>query len=236
MIKMPNVMPAPAACLVVAAGLLAATQVHAVTRAARFETGNEGWLVANITDLPGAGTAATWDSANQRITATDIYTWTTFSAPADLLGNRVAFYGGTLSFDLQDTLKDDNADSIATFGIAAGATAMFWFGGSPSTTTLTTFTATLDENDSRWRIGGSPLDIGTGTAPTAAQFQAVLGSLTMLRINADWRTAGVDVSTLDNVVLQSAVPEPAPAVLLAAGIAALAWRQQQRQRQRRRSA
>lgn len=207
-----------------ALGLLAASTAQAAASLSSFDTGNEGWLVANIIDAPGAGGGADWDSVNQRLTTRDLYTWTTFSAPAALLGNQLAYYGGTLSFDLMDDQKDANADSVATFGIAAGATSMFWFGGSPSTTAMTTFVAGLSETDTRWRLGGSPLDVTSGTAPTQAQFQAVLSALTLLRINADWRTAYNDTAVLDNVLLLSPVPEPTPALLLAAGLAALAWR------------
>lgn len=206
-------------------GLLILGSAQAVTRSSTFDTDNEGWLVANIAAAPGAGTAAVWDSASQRLVTSDLYTWTTYSAPTAWMGNRVAFYGGTLSFDLMDDLKDDNADTVATFGISAGSTSMYWFGGAPSTTSMTTFTATLSEADTRWRIGGLPTNAALGTLPTAAEFQAVLSGLTLLRINADWRTAGNDTSTLDNVVLQSApVPEPGAAALLAAGLAVLAWR------------
>ncbi len=207
-----------------ALSLLAAAGAQAATHISTFDTGNEGWLVANISSAPGAGTPAGWDSVNQRLTTSDLYSWTTFSAPASLLGNRLAYYGGTISFDLMDDLKDANADTVATFGIASGTTSMFWFGGAPSTRAMTTFVAGLSEADTRWRIGGLPTDFTSGTAPTQAEFQAVLSALTMLRINADWRTAGNDTAALDNVLLQSPVPEPAPALLLAAGLAAMAWR------------
>jgi PEP-CTERM motif len=216
----PGLVPVLACVLV----LSSHTVAEAAARHFTFETGSEGWLVTDITSLPGAGVAPTWDDINQRISTSDIASWTTFSAPAEVLGDQSVYYGGIFGFDLQDTLKDANADTVATFGMAAGSTTMYWFGGAPSTTGLSTFVAGLSPDDTRWRIGGLPFDINSGSLPTPAQFQAVLGGLTMLRINADWRTAGNDISTLDNVLFLSPVPEPAPVALLAAGLAALAWR------------
>jgi alkaline phosphatase D len=218
--------PSVVRALALAASLLAACSAQAADVVSRFDSSTEGWLVGDISSLPGAGVAATWDSAAQRITTSDIATWTTYSAPATFLGNKLAFYGGSFSFDLTDNLKDDNADSIATFGIASGTTALYWFGGAPSTTAMSSFNAGLSAADSRWRIGGLPTDFASGTAPSAAQFQAVLGALTAIRINADWKTAGNDITALDNVVLAAApVPEPAAGWLMAAGLAVFALRQ-----------
>lgn len=202
---------------------LAAAGAQAADIASRFDSSAEGWRVSDIGSLPGAGSAATWDSGLQRITTSDIATWTVYSAPASFLGNKASFYSGSFSFQLTDNLKDDNADSVATFGMASGPTALYWFGGSPSTTAMTSFTASLTVDDTRWRLGGLPTDIGSGATPTAAQFQAVLGALTAIRINADWKTAGNDITALDNVVLAaSPVPEPGAGWLMGAGVAALA--------------
>jgi hypothetical protein len=217
----------PTRITLAAMSLLIGGLAQAATRSATFDTDNGGWLVSNISSAVGGGVSATWDNINQRIVTTDIATWTTYSAPASFLGDSSAFYGGSFSFDLQDDMKDANADTVATFGLASGVTTMYWFGGSPALAP-THFEAGLSPADTRWRLGGSPLDFSSGAAPTAAEFQAVLSNLTMLRINADWRTAGNDSTTLDNVVVQSAVPEPAQLWLLGAGIACLAWQRRAR--------
>lgn len=209
--------------LLATAAWVASPAAGAADIASGFDSSAEGWLVSEINALPGSGSPATWDSATQRITTSDIASWTTYSAPPAFLGNLSAFHGGSFSFQLTDNLKDDNADSVATFGIASGATALYWFGGAPSTTAMTSFAAGLGVADTRWRIGGLPTDSTTGTAPTASQFQAVLAAVTAIRINADWRTAGNDITALDNVLLSTTpVPEPASGALLALGLVAVA--------------
>ena len=236
-------MPAPKRLRLTLAflGLAASTAAQAVSISSRFDTGNDGWVITDIVSAPGTGLGASWDAANLRITTPDITTWTTFSAPAAYLGNLSAYYGGSFSFDLRDSVKDANADAAATFGIATGTvpsntSILFWFGGSPSTTLMTNFAAPLSETDAHWRLLG-PADLAllaflnqaptitSGSAPTSAQFQSMLANVSALRISADWKTGGADdVADLDNVVLASAVPEPGSAALMAAGLAWLGWR------------
>ena len=212
--------------LSLAVGLAAsAASAQAAQIASHFDSNAEGWRVSDISNPPGAGSVANWDSIMQRITTSDISAWTTYSAPVAFLGNKLGYYGGSFSFELTDNLKDLNADSVATFGIASGTTALYWFGGSPSTTSMTSFSASLSAADLRWRINGLPTNLASGSAPTAAQFQAVLGALSAIRINADWKTAGNDLTALDNVVLASApVPEPSAGWLMGLGAVAVALR------------
>lgn len=212
--------------LVAMSGLLAGiAAAHATPVASSFDAGRQGWKVANVSDLPGAGVAAGWDAAGQRLNTGDLFALTTFSAPLAYLGNQSAQYGLALRFDLMDRRKDADADKYATVGLlGAGGDYLLWFGGAPSTSSMTTYTAALSELDPRWRLNATPDSMASGSAPTAAQFKAVLGNLVALRINADWyggNPAVNDDSYLDNVVL-GAVPEPQAWGLLAAGLAALA--------------
>ncbi|MFN0182753.1 MAG: PEP-CTERM sorting domain-containing protein [Aquabacterium sp.] len=213
----------PIACRILAlsaAALLAPTAGANVVH--HFDSGAQGWRVTDIAAPTGVGAVAPWDGGGQRLVTRDVTSWTVFDAPDAMLHDLSAYAGGRFSFDLQDTLKDANADSVATFGILGGNGArLFWYGGSPSTTLLSRFEATLGVADSRWRLGGLPVDMNSGVAPTAQQWAAVLADVAAIRINADWKTGGNDQSWLDNVALTVAVPEPQTYALLAIGLAAV---------------
>lgn len=188
---------------------------HAAAQAvvsSTFDADADGWTVTDVTGGPSS--APTWTSGV--IKTTDLYNWTTFLAPPKFTGDVSAYIGGTLKFDLQDTLKDANADNYFTVSINSGAGNLMWFGGSPSTTSLTAFSALLDSSAPGWRLNSAVGDPNSGVAPSPAQFAAVLSSVTRLHIDADWRS-GPDEVTLDNVFL-SPIPEPSSVLLLMAGL------------------
>jgi hypothetical protein len=186
--------------------------------ASRFDSGAEGWTVRNLLPPQEGGEAATYLPGPGRIrTQPDPYPWTVFSAPAAFLGDMSAYAGGTIAFELSDTLRDADAERFPTLLLRSGPSYLAWLGGAPETD-LTSFRATLAPS-AQWLIGMSPL----AAAPaTAADFALVLASVDAVYINADWRTAGADVAELDNVVLAADVPEPPMAALWAAGLAGLA--------------
>lgn len=202
-----------------------ATGVQAAT-VQTFDTGNQNWLVSDALSGPGAGLASGWDSAGQRLSSEDLNGWNTFSAPTALLGNLSALAGQTISFELQDTLKDANADNYFTFGIhGSNGVTLLWFGGSPSTTAMTLFSATLGVSDTRWRVTTTLDDPNSGAAPTATDWSNVLANVDWIRFDADWNT-GADSAFLDNVVLGDRgtnlpVPVPATAALAVLGLACL---------------
>ena len=177
-----------------------------------FDTGTDGWAMR---DISGSGSGVpTWSAG--AIESADINGWNSFAAPAKFLGNLSGAYGGTLSFDMYDQYRDSNANDYFTVLIASGNTVLYWYGGAPSTTSFTSFSARLDETDTRWRMNGSGASPTTGTAVTKAVFQSVLGNVSRLQFDADWNT-GSDVARLDNVVI-AAVPEPETFALLMAGL------------------
>lgn len=140
-----------------------------------------------------------------------------FSAPAKFLGNQSVFYGGTLSFDLKiqynvTTSDLPEGDNVILTG--AGTSLAFTLPSFPVSTGFTTYSLSLQAS-SGWYL------VGTSTAPTPQQLQAVLGNLTDLRILGDWHN-GPELSVLDNFQLTT-VPEPATSVLVATGMAALGY-------------
>ncbi|SEQ46478.1 alkaline phosphatase D family protein [Natrinema salaciae] len=124
-----------------------------------------------------------------------------YQAPFKFLGDREAFYGGTLSFDLRQARSDRQFDADPVEGgdvlLASGDTKLVYeFRGPESTPgeSWTAFEVPLSA-DATW------IDL-TSRDPiaTEATFRAVLAELDTLRIRGEYR-AGDDTSYLDNVVL-----------------------------------
>jgi hypothetical protein len=165
----------------------------------------------------------------QAIESGDSSDFAVFSAPGPkFTGNKSDFYGGTFSFDLVTNHRSANTAVNFTLAIGSGAptlsgaTVLYWYGGQPSTTEYTSFVASLDVNDTRWKIGGGPS--GGGAVPSEAQFRSVLSSISFLYIPVEWND-GPDSSRLDNVYFNtSAVPEPSTVALILAGVGLLVAR------------
>lgn len=202
------------------AALVASLPVGAANAAgvgSTFDTDADGWYVSDY--LGNGATPVNW--AGGVIQSGDVFGETSFHAPDKFTGDWSSVYGSTLSFDLTEVSRDAGADAYYTALIASGTSVLYWYGGAPLTT-FTPFVATLSASDARWRLGGSGFDPASGVAPTAAEFQAILGNITRLQINAEFIT-GSDDTQLDNVIL-GAVPEPQTYLLMVAGLAALALR------------
>ncbi|WP_306061175.1 alkaline phosphatase D family protein [Natronococcus wangiae] len=124
-----------------------------------------------------------------------------YQAPFKFLGDREAFYGGTLSFDLRQAQTDQQFDAEPTEGgdilLASGEKKLVYeFRGSDATPDKewSTFEVPLTA-DAIW------VDV-TSEEPLATEetFRTVLSDLEVLRIRGEYRS-GDDMSYLDNVVL-----------------------------------
>ncbi|WP_408958988.1 alkaline phosphatase D family protein [Natrinema sp. 74] len=124
-----------------------------------------------------------------------------YQAPFKFLGDREAYYGGTLSFDLRQAQSDRQFDAEPVEGgdvlLASGETKLVYeFRGTDSEPGVewTTFEAPLSA-EADW------IDL-TSREPLATeeQLRAVLADLEVLRIRGEYRS-GDDTSYLDNVVL-----------------------------------
>ncbi len=204
--------------------LMAATVAQAAPAPveSRFNADTETWRVANLLSLSAASQAASFETGTQRISTSDLFSWTVFAAPAKFLGNQSAFLGGSLSFDLSDSLKDATADMFPTLVLQSRANLLAWFGGAPGST-MTSYSAVLTASPAWQKIVGYEI---TGlpilAAASSADLSNVLGALQGIYINADWKTAGNDHAELDNVNLVGVVPEPSSWLMLLAGLAAVA--------------
>lgn len=187
-----------------------------------FDIDAENWRVANLLSLATPSQAASFEAGTQRISTNDLFSWTVFAAPAKFLGNQSAFFGGSLSFELSDSLKDSTADIFPTLVLQSGANLLAWFGGAPGTA-MTSYSATLTAS-AAWQkiIGYEITGLPILAAASNADLSGVLGALQGVYINADWKTAGNDHAELDNVRLVGMVPEPSSWLLLLTGLAAVA--------------
>jgi len=146
--------------------------------------------------------------------------WTMFfSAPGKFLGNKVAAYGGTLSYDLKEFSSGSwNSGEPALILVGDGKTLYHDQVSHPSTQ-WTSYDILL-ASTSDWHLNSD-----TGVAPTVEEMEAVLGSIDAMYIFADW-IYGYDTVGIDNVVMSS-VPEPSTVVLIGIGAISLlgyAWR------------
>ena len=192
-----------------------------------FDASPEDWTVVYYPDngpfsAPVQTSSAVWVNAGGNpggyinhadLTSDTFY----FQAPSSWVGNRLAAYGLTLSFDVMPMSGvdyDNGADVILS---GAGIQLVRDAGAQPISGQWNSYSVVLSE-DPGWRVGTT-----AGPQATAAQFQAVLADLQSLDIRGEFKNGLGDVTGLDNVLLP--VPEPGTASLLAAGLSAvLLWR------------
>lgn len=200
------------AAVALAAGAASAGAV--VLASSSFDTDTEGWTVQN-----GASSfqwVASGGESGGFVRATDStpgVAWV-YVAPAAYLGDMSDAYGGTLSFWLRAVpLTNPHVENYADVKLTgAGLTLAIDAGASP-TNTWTAFNLSLSAG--AWR-----LDDLSGAVASPAQVQAVLADLTSIRIRGEFSNA-VDIGAIDTVVLAAPVPEPAGALMFAAGLSLL---------------
>ncbi len=167
-----------------------------------FDTDTDGWTAIGDV-VTNAVFSATGGNPGGKIFVTDAATGsiTRFSAPAKFLGNQSGYYGGTLSFDLSQTYPGaaNQIHETDVTLIGNGLTLVYDTSPNPAKDAWTSYSILLTET-AGWKI-----DSLTGSAPSQAQMQGVLGNLTSLRIRSEFQN-GVDTGSLDNVRLTSPVP------------------------------
>lgn len=162
-----------------------------------FDTDTDGWTA--VGDIAtNALFSATGGNPGGHIYVIDAATngMTRFNAPAKFLGNQSGKYGGTLSFDLSQTYPGaaDQINETDIVLVGNGMTLVYDTSPNPAKDAWTSYSISMTET-AGWKI-----DSLTGSAPSQAQMQAVLGNLTSLRIRSEFQT-GDDTGSLDNVRL-----------------------------------
>ena len=182
-----------------------------------FDNNDEGWMNGEFTAITSSPTAVNWlptgGNPGGHIQVADNYAWNSFYAPAQFLGNQSAAYLGSLTFDLYDLYTDGSGTAPAVM-ITDGTTYLFspqvsygFAQGPPFQHFSITFQAST----------GWTTDLQGQNPATEQMMQTVLANLQVLAIDADWMTGPDDVH-LDNVYLNSPVPEPGTLMLLLGGV------------------
>ena len=196
------------AVVTAAAGLATVWPAAAASVSSTFDTGADGWSVTDINEVARAygWAAADWAFSGGNpggyISTLDVFATVGFLAPSKFTGDLSAFAGGNLSFDLIDTLNDGMSPAVVLY-TAVGSIA--YGAPPPSKTAWTTFSVPLTATG--WTVYNGGGFVGS-TPVTAAHFADTLADVRYFSILADWHT-GYDDTSLDNVRLSSAVPEPA---------------------------
>jgi hypothetical protein len=187
-------------CLLLAgvAGLVAAAQPaaakkHVVVLAqSTFDTNNEDW--STIGDAFSADYNATGGNPGGFISGVDQSLGSTwyFRAPAKFLGNRLAAYGQTLTYDIIASDVPDNRGAADVI-LRGGGITLLYSGVRLPTTSWSHFSVVIKPGKN-WVLGD------TNRKATAKQFKKVLANLEELDIRGEYIT-GPDTEGLDNVML-----------------------------------
>ncbi len=160
-----------------------------------FDTDHAGWsFVADVKEFDWVETGGNPGGYLEAVDYATGETWY-FVAPTKFTGDKSAFSGGVLQFDLKqsETGSQFDREDVAISG--GGLTIMLDTASNPGTD-WTHYSVNLDTL-SDWRIGSL-----SGEVATQAQIDTVLGDITALHIRGEF-VVGVDTGGLDNVVMQA---------------------------------
>ena len=168
-----------------------------------FDSDSENWTAVShpfrshveapsTSDLPYDGT---FGNPVGSVRLGDVYPNTGVSAPPQYLGDKSAYYGGTLTYDIYIRFSDD----IAYPAVVLNGGTMSLYYDAPSPQVDEWETVVVELNESGWTVSGST------TPASQAQLQEVLANLVGLYIDIEWNT-GPDDTSVDNVTLADASP------------------------------
>lgn len=164
-----------------------------------FDLSAEGWLAVQFpfrTHRPEPATQPLpWDGAFGNpagsVRIGDLYPETGIAAPAQFLGDKSAYYGGSLSYDVVVRFSDNVA--YPELCLNSGTRTLYFDAPSPVVNAWEHRVVPLSE--AGWK------DAASGQPATAAMFREVLSHLVGLYLYTEWRT-GPDDTSVDNVSLR----------------------------------
>jgi hypothetical protein len=140
-----------------------------------------------------------------------------FDAPNKFLGDMFSANGTNLTFDLLSDYDTWTIDPLVILVGNNGTTLVYPEIIAPTPNTWTHYAVPLTA--ANWRVGNN-----SGSPPTQAIFDSVLGSIEALRIIGETNELISETTHLDNVNM---IPEPSTIILLCAGLFTLrayVWR------------
>ncbi len=196
--------------------------------ASTFNANAQGWTTPN--DADGTiGYSATGGNPNGHVFGSSFvynlgagsyYVPFEFVAPAAFLGNRSAYYNGTLRYDVQQS-STGAPNQYAEVVIANSlGTTLYYFPAAPNQPPAApdwaTYSVVMNNASGFWKT----INSATGAAATEAQVLAVLTGLSTLSIRGLYRDANV-TGRLDNVNFTPPIiinTQPAPSSFACAGL------------------
>lgn len=182
----------------------------ATTISSTFDNDAEGWRYGTY-QSSNTGRAVTYDAGTIVNPVSQQHGG--FFAPSQYLGDKSAFIGGEISFDLSSRrVSENNKQRPLIILQGANGNTIFADWGAFPTTSLSDFQVRLTASD--FYVG----TVNVVSGPVSTQlFTDIMSDLERIVIFADWQE-GVDLVHLDNVAMSSAgVPEPATWALMICG-------------------
>jgi hypothetical protein len=161
-----------------------------------FDANTEGWsFIADVREFDWIASGGNPGGYLEAVDFTTGEVWY-FVAPTKFLGDKTAYSGGTLQFDLKQSSTSSQFDSEDVVISGGGLTIVIDLAGNPDVD-WTHYSIHLDTT-SDWRIGTL-----SGAMATQAEIDAVLSNITNLHIRGEY-VSGSDTGGIDNVVMSAA--------------------------------
>ncbi|MFC3615363.1 laminin B domain-containing protein, partial [Lutimaribacter marinistellae] len=168
---------------------------NAPTITSTFDTDIDGWsFIADVREFRQVDVGGNPDGYLEGVDYATGEVWY-FVAAEKFLGDKSAFYGGTLSFDLRQSSLSSQFDANDVVLIGGGITLVL--NHAHPGTDWTNYSLDLS-TASDWRVGTE-----SGAVATEVEIRTVLANLTALHIRGEY-VSGSDTGALDNVIMQAA--------------------------------